>query len=167
MALAQSFPPIIGEVPQILILGSSPGQVSLIKQQYFAHPRNAFWPILSRLFQFDETLSYEQRVAVCKTLPIVIWDVLAQCERQGSLDSAIQNDSQKLNDFPSLLQQYPTIHSVFCNGATSFNVFSKKVQPLMHKPLRIYQLPSTSPAHARMTFFEKLHRWSEVKKAIT
>jgi len=159
MSLAQSFPPIIGTSPKILILGSSPGVISLKKQQYFAHPRNAFWPIMAELFGIDVSQGYDYSVAQCRKLPIVIWDSLKQCEREGSLDSAIKKESVKANDFAALFEQYPDIEYVFCNGGASFQWFNRLVLPSLSKPVLMTLLPSTSPAHAAMSFDEKLNQW--------
>ena len=163
LSQVQSFSAIIGTTPQILILGSAPGQISLQKQQYFAHPRNAFWRIMAELFDFDDALNYPQRVSKCQQLPLIIWDVLASCQRKGSLDSAIQKNSIQINDFATLFEQYPSIHSVFCNGATAYRLFTRNVR---NHDLNVYQLPSTSPANARMTYTEKLIAWSMIKETI-
>ena len=54
----QSFPPLAPEHARILILGSMPGVASLARGEYYAHPRNAFWPILGELLGFDPALDY-------------------------------------------------------------------------------------------------------------
>ena len=164
MTLAQSFPPIIGAAPKILILGSSPGVISLKKQQYFAHPRNAFWPIMAELFDIDITLGYEHCVVQCEKLPLVIWDSLKQCERKGSLDSAIEKESVVANDFLWLFTQYKEIKHVFCNGGSSYQWFTRLVLPTLLNAPKVIQLPSTSPAHATMSFEKKLKHWHCVKE---
>ncbi len=166
MTIAQSFPPIIGTSPKILILGSSPGVISLKKQQYFAHPRNAFWPIMAELFGIDVTKGYEFSILQCEKLPIVIWDSLKQCQREGSLDSAIEKDSAVVNDFGALMSQCPNISHVFCNGASSYQWFKRLALPLLSKDLVVSQLPSTSPAHASMSFEQKLAQWRIIKDVV-
>lgn len=166
MSLAQSFPPIIGTSPKILILGSSPGIISLKKQQYFAHPRNAFWPIMSELFGIDVSQGYEHSVAQCQTLPLIIWDSLKQCERKGSLDSAIEKDSVEANDFVDLFNQHSNIQHVFCNGASSFKWFKRLALPTLSKDIELTQLPSTSPAYAAMSFKQKLECWYCIKSSL-
>ncbi len=163
MTIAQSFPPIIGTNPKTLILGSSPGVISLKQQQYFAHPRNTFWPIMAELFDIDTSLGYEHSVEQCQNLPIVIWDSLKQCERKGSLDSAINKDSVVSNDFEGLFKSHPAIKHVFCNGGASFKWFKKLAMPLLPSDITLIQLPSTSPAHAALNFEDKLKKWHEIK----
>jgi len=163
---AQSFPPIIGTQPKILILGSSPGVISLQKQQYFAHPRNAFWSIMAELFDIDISQDYEYLVSQCKTLPIIIWDSLKQCEREGSLDSSIDKDSIVANDFESLFNVYPNLNTVYCNGGAAYKWFNLFGKSQFEKQVEVVQLPSTSPAYASMTFEDKLDKWSIIKANI-
>lgn len=166
MTIAQSFPPIIGTAPKILILGSSPGVISLKKQQYFAHPRNAFWPIMAELFDIDTSQGYEHSVSQCESLPIIIWDVLKQCQREGSLDSAIEKDSIEVNDFAALFDQHYNIQHVFCNGGASYKWFNKLAFPLLPSSIDVIQLPSTSPAHASLNFEKKLEQWKQIKSVL-
>ena len=86
---ARCFPPIASPDARILILGSMPGRASLAAGQYYAHPRNAFWPIMGSLLDFDASRDYPARVDALKVAGIAVWDILDSCHRPGSLDSAI------------------------------------------------------------------------------
>ncbi len=158
-----SFLPVSRPDARILILGSIPGIASLEAQRYYAHPRNAFWPIVSDLCGFDVALPYEQRLQRAQDAGIALWDVLASCARPGSLDSAIDPESIQTNDFDRFLADHPSVMAVFCNGGTAFKLFKQRVMPgiLVRRPdLLAQQLPSTSPAHASMKFAEKRDVWA-------
>jgi len=159
VAQVQSFAPVIGENPRILILGSMPGVASLDAVQYYAHPRNAFWPIMGELFGIDPTTDYAQRIAQISQQPVVLWDTLHSCYRPGSLDSAITRDSVQANDIPGLLGEFTQIKAVACNGATSANYFRKLVLPQISPSIELLKMPSTSPANAAMNFAQKLAAW--------
>ncbi len=161
MADVRSFAPIIGVNPRVIVLGSMPGVASLEAVQYYAHPRNAFWPIMGALFDFDPAVDYELRIRQIETLPIVLWDSLKACYRPGSLDSSIDDSTAEANDFPWLLQQHPGIRAVLFNGATSEKYFRKLALPLLPgtENLDLIRMPSTSPANAGMSFEQKLAAW--------
>ena len=161
MARVQSFAPVIGRDPRILILGSMPGVASLEAVQYYAHPRNAFWPIMAALFGIDVDSDYDTRIEQISNKPLALWDTLKGCERPGSLDSNIRRESVEVNDIPGLLEEHSSIVAVACNGATSANYFRKLVLPRMPDPARIdlLKMPSTSPANAGMRFAQKLDAW--------
>jgi len=161
VARVQSFAPILGKHPRILILGSMPGIASLEAVQYYAHPRNVFWPIMADLFSIDAEVDYAQRIAQISEAPVVLWDTLKRCERPGSLDASIKRDTVEANDIPGLLAEYPAIRAVACNGATSANYFRRLVMPQISAELEIELLPmpSTSPANAGMSFAQKLAAW--------
>ena len=159
MARVQSFAPVIGANPRILILGSMPGVASLDAVQYYAHPRNAFWPIMGELFGIDPTTDYAQRIGQISQQPVVLWDTLHSCYRPGSLDSAITRDSVQANDIPGLLEEFTQIKAVACNGATSANYFRKLVLPQISPTIELLKMPSTSPANAAMNFAQKLAAW--------
>src|SRR3569832_790380 len=93
------FPPIAGREAHTLILGSLPGRKSLEAQQYYAHPQNAFWKLMARIFDFDPALSYTERTRVLQRHGIALWDVFAAAERPGSLDSDIVHATAEANDF--------------------------------------------------------------------
>ncbi len=152
-----SFPPIIDNNSKILILGSIPGVKSLEKQQYYAHPQNKFWKIIFELFHEDFTDDYEKRMNVLKKSHIALWDVIDSCERKGSLDSEIKNE--EANQIEELLEQYPNIIAIFCNGGKSY----KNLQKVLGKNfgIPIFLMPSTSPLHT-VSFEKKLEDWKAI-----
>jgi len=163
------FPPIIGRDPKVLILGSMPSEASLAQGQYYAHPRNSFWYIMGSLFEFDSEESYLQRIEQLKKNKIALWDVLQECERQGSLDSSIIGSSIKINDLSRFLTAHPTILLIAFNGATAEKEYRKNIFPGLNKRLQnisMVRLPSTSPAMATLSRDQKLVKWSVVAKAV-
>lgn len=159
--LARSFPPLVNRHATHLILGSMPGQASLSAQQYYAHPRNSFWPIMTRLFEWPDGLSYAERTQRLMSAGVALWDVLASCERPGSLDSAIKQDSVVCNDIATLLKTAPGIHRVLFNGGAAEQLFMRHALPGLPDPDRLHlvRLPSTSPAHAAMSMEQKYQVW--------
>ncbi len=166
MTLVHSFEPVIGNNPRVLILGSMPGVVSLQAVQYYANPRNAFWPVMADLFAIEIDCEYQHRIDQVKQLPVILWDTIKACHRQGSLDSSIQNDRLEANDIPALLQQYRDIRLVACNGATSEKYFNRLVKDHLANEIEVLRLPSTSPANATMSYEQKLSAWRVIKDYI-
>ena len=164
MTRVQSFAPIVGSRPRIVILGSMPGVASLEAVQYYAHPRNAFWPIMGRLFEFEHQVDYGERIAALEQLPIILWDSLQSCVRPGSLDSAIDITTARANDFPGLFAEHAGIRAVFCNGAISEKYFRRLALPALEDrfDFELVRLPSTSPANAGMKFEQKLAAWRRI-----
>lgn len=157
--LSYSFPPIVGDHAQILILGSMPGVASLQAGQYYAHPRNAFWPIMAELFGFNAASPYPLRCEALTASGIAVWDVLKACHRPGSLDQHIDPATIEANDFAGFFDDHTSIKAVFFNGTKAEQVFRRyALSDLEHKPTFL-RLPSTSPAHAALNFREKLKAW--------
>jgi hypoxanthine-DNA glycosylase len=162
----ECFAPIVGKTPRILILGSLPGQRSLQQQQYYAHPQNAFWKLIEKLFGAASPLPYTERVKILTDHHIALWDVLAAAERPGSLDSSIVHASARANDFAGFFRAHPQIRRVFFNGRKAEEMYRRFVLPGLgpeFEELRYECLPSTSPAHAGMNFARKMEHWARIR----
>jgi hypoxanthine-DNA glycosylase len=150
----RGFPPVLNRNVRILILGSFPSAASLAAGQYYAHPRNQFWRLLGAAL--DEPLAdlpYRQRVARVLARGVGIWDVLGACDREGSLDSSIQNE--RPNDFRRLRHRAPQLQRVLFNGALAGG-FARVFAAAGYQTA---VLPSSSPAHAGRSFEQKLALW--------
>lgn len=157
----RGFPPIVGRSPRVLVLGSMPGVASLAAGEYYAHPRNLFWPIMAELVGFDPATSYSRRARAIAAAGIAVWDVLGSCVRPGSLDSAIVNDTIIVNDFTAFLAKHRRIERVCFNGRKAEAAWRRHVLPRLPsvRQLDYRLLPSTSPAHAGMSYLRKLRTW--------
>ena len=155
-----SFAPLARPDARVLILGSMPGVASLNAQQYYAHPRNHFWPIMASLVGVDLASPYAQRVEALTASGIAVWDVLQSCVRLGSLDSAIQPGTRVANDFAAFFNAHLAIRVVGFNGTEAEKSFKAYVLPGLQTAaaIRYVRLPSTSPAHA-IGFESKLAAW--------
>lgn len=165
MSKCQGFSPIVPTQPKVLVLGTAPSVVSLKEAFYYAHPRNAFWPILADYFN-QPVDSIEAKKALCFENDILLWDVLSACERQGSLDSAIKQP--EANDFEKLFQRFPDLKHVVFNGKAAEALFKKQVikQQKLPQDLVFHSLPSTSPANARLTFENKRVFWHKTLQQV-
>ena len=154
--------PVLGVRPRILVLGSMPGAASLAEQRYYAHPRNLFWSFMQEIYGIASELDYMQRCHLLTTKGIALWDVIAHCERQGSLDSAIKKSSVVCNAIPQLLNAEPQIRKICFNGAKAAEEFKRHLLPLVKHctDLHYVQLPSSSPAHASQSKAAKLELWT-------
>jgi double-stranded uracil-DNA glycosylase len=160
MTICYSFPALADENARVLILGSMPGRASLAAGQYYAHPRNQFWPIIGDLTGTDARAPYDQRVAALLASRIALWDVLQSCARPGSLDADISDEIP--NDFVKFFTAHPLITRVFFNGGKAESSFQRHVLPGLEPRLEFTHLPSTSPAHAGMSYAGKLAAWRAV-----
>lgn len=140
---------------RVLIVGSMPSARSLAQAQYYAHPRNAFWPILFDVFKETYSDDYACRKALICRHGLALWDAAAACEREGSLDSSMREIV--CNDFSLLYASCPDIGAVLCNGAAAHSLFLKSGAAGGRTALR---MPSTSPAYT-MPFEEKKRIWRE------
>ena len=153
--ICRNFDPVYAPDAEVLIVGSMPGVKSLEANQYYAHPRNAFWPILFDVFGAEKRDSYEQKKALIVHNRLALWDAAAECLREGSLDSSMKEIVY--SDFESLYAKCPGIHTVLCNGGTAHALFLKSGAAGDRK---VYRMPSTSPAYT-MPYDKKLAAWKE------
>lgn len=147
---------------RLLILGSLPGQASLKAAQYYAHTRNQFWPLMQALFAIDSRLPYADRLLALQQQQVALWDLIQSAKRSGSLDSAIDPASVRLNDFACLLTQLPHLQAIWLNGGTAYRHWQQLSRQLtLPVGLQVHALPSTSPAHASQSFAQKLQQWQQ------
>lgn len=158
MEKSEGFPPVAGIDARVLVLGSLPGARSIAEQQYYAHPQNAFWPIMRELFGIDGDY-----VARCKQLienRIALWDVLHSSVRPGSMDADIRLDSAAANNFQGFLEVHDEVQLIAFNGKKAQQMFARFVDMgSICGDIEQRGLPSTSPAYASMPFSGKLAAW--------
>ena len=160
---AASFAPNSNVNAEILILGSIPGRESLKAERYYAHPHNQFWKIMATLLGFAPDMPYGDRLLTLQRHGIALWDVMHSCQRAGSLDASIEPDTIEANDLAAFFQSHAAIRSVFFNGSTAQVTYNKHVLPCLPAlPLHYTRLPSTSPAHASLSFDQKLDAWKSI-----
>ena len=183
MSLLEGFAPIGSREPRILILGSFPSVRSLERGEYYGHERNHFWPILASLLGFDPGLGYAERVSRLDRAGIAVWDIIAACEREGSLDQDIRAES--LNPIGEYIEARPQLERVGLNGgkaASSFLAhialglgrrelaFGRRVEwalpaaaaGIPARTIIVCRLPSTSPVPTRdyRCAADKLPAWA-------
>ncbi len=139
---------------EILILGSLPGDVSLQKKQYYAHPRNAFWRIMCDILGEEFSDNYTARCDMLLRHKIALWDVVHSANRKGSLDTAIKNHTP--NDFNAFFHQHPHVRKILLNGGKAATLFHRHCTD---SAIPTIALPSTSPAYAGMKYEEKYAIW--------
>ena len=149
--------PVYDAKARLLVLGSFPGAASLQAAQYYAHPRNAFWPVMAALTGEDlVALAYAERLQALRRHRIALWDAVAACRREGSLDTAIE--AAEPSDLRELVARLPQLRAVACNGALAHR---QTLLALGATRLPVLKLPSTSPAHAGLSLANKIAAWRE------
>lgn len=152
--MLKGFDPIIPDAPRIMILGSMPSTVSLEKQEYYGFAHNRFWKILHAVYHMPID-TYEQKKEILYQQQILLWDVIGECERKGSLDSAIRKE--KVNDIAGMIEAYPSLRKIICNGRKAYELYQKHVQVSL--PCRY--LPSTSNANRSIQESVLFAQWEE------
>jgi hypoxanthine-DNA glycosylase len=155
-----SFPYLSNPEATVLLLGTMPGAHSLAMNEYYAHPRNLFWRLVSTIFEEELPVDFQHKKEMLIRNKISVWDVLQACERQGSLDSAIMKEVP--NDFTTFLEEHPNIKLIAFNGQKAAAFFKKYVH--LTGDYKFITLPSTSPAHAGKSFEQKLTEWKVIKE---
>jgi hypoxanthine-DNA glycosylase len=160
--LKHSFPPIVGTDARALVLGTLPGEESLRRQEYYAHPRNLFWTILFALFDAVPQRDYAAKLAFARTQRVALWDVCASCQRDGSADATIRREIP--NAIEALLDAHPLIGVVAFNGTSARRLYDRHFR--RRAAVEYLALPSTSPAHAGLDFRAKLAHWTALRDAL-
>ncbi|WP_426079042.1 DNA-deoxyinosine glycosylase [Janthinobacterium sp. PSPC3-1] len=156
------FDPVVDANTRLLILGSLPGEKSLAHSQYYAHPQNKFWLLLGEVLGIGlKSLPYEARLATLLAHGVGLWDVVAQAQRSGSLDSNIRERDD--NDLVALAASLPRLDTIAFNGGTAARL-GLKVLGGQAERYRIVSLPSSSPAYT-LAYEAKLQQWKTLESA--
>lgn len=165
--LVTGLEPIAAADASVLILGSLPSSQSVQKQQYYGNPQNAFWRIMGELFGARPDIPYAARAEILKRSGVAVWDVLRSATRAGSSDAAIETKHATANDFSSFFNEHPKLELLCFNGKKAAQLYARLVVPQGTGTIgkfAVRTMPSTSPAYASLTFDEKLHCWSAVRR---
>ena len=158
MDLKHSFPPVVDPSTRLLVLGSLPGEVSLARQRYYAHPQNQFWRLIGAVIGVEiDVLPYEERLAALLARGVGLWDTVGTAKRRGSLDGNIRDVAR--NPLPELVERLPALRAVAFNGGKSASL---GMPQLAGRNLALVPLPSSSPAYT-LPFEAKLERWMALR----
>jgi hypoxanthine-DNA glycosylase len=152
-------PPLGNPKSRILLLGTFPSDLSLIRHQYYANSRNYFWKIVYDVYNLPFSSRYEDRVNLLLKNQIILWDVIKSCERKGSLDNKIKHET--INDFHEFVEKFPKIEFIIFNGDGPESYYRKNKISL--KGIKQTSLPSSSSANTHMTLSEKIIKWTILK----
>lgn len=159
-----SFPPVVDDRTETLILGSLPGAASLAAGRYYANPRNQFWRLVGGTIGADLVgLDYTERLRILLAHGIGLWDVIAEAERAGSLDAAIRNVAG--NDLVALTDTLPKLRTIAFNGGKASTVGRAQLG-VAGERFRLVTLPSSSPA-LTWPFADKLASWQQLSDQVS
>ena len=157
----RAFDPVVDADTRLLILGSLPGEASLKAGQYYAHPQNAFWRLIGGVIEQPDLAAqpYADRLDVLKAHGIGLWDVIAEAERIGSLDTAIRLPRHA--DLKGLIAALPRLEAIAFNGGKAARE-GLRVLGAETRQLVLLTLPSSSPAMARPIAW-KANEWAVLR----
>jgi hypoxanthine-DNA glycosylase len=159
-ARKRCFDPVVDERTRLLVLGSLPGEQSLTRQEYYGNKQNRFWMLMSEVVGLDLVrLDYAARLKALLANGVGLWDVVAEAQRAGSLDSKIRDRAD--NDLPGLIATLPNLTTIALNGSTATRIGKKVLGQHAHR-YRIISLPSSSPAYT-LAYAEKLVVWRSLR----
>ncbi|RKD90048.1 DNA-deoxyinosine glycosylase [Mangrovibacterium diazotrophicum] len=158
--IVYSLDPVVDDKSKILILGTMPGEESLRQQAYYAHPRNLFWKLIEAVIGESLPGDYEEKKSFLLHHGIALWDVCHSCERQGSLDTDISDELP--NDIANFIVNYPNVTTIGLNGKKAAQLFGKYIGSI--QGIKLFALPSSSPANASIPWEEKRDSWLRLKQ---
>lgn len=154
------FPPLFDKDSRLLILGSFPSVKSRETMFFYGHPQNRFWKVIASIFDEKVPSSIDEKRELILKNHLALWDVIAECEIEGSSDASIKN--AKANDLSVILENAP-IEKIIVNGKTAEKAYNKYIEPVTG--IKAVVLPSTSPANAAWTLDRLVEAWGlEIKK---
>jgi len=163
MSKKQSFAPVVNQDTKLLILGSLPGEKSLLQNQYYGNSQNRFWLLMSEVLGVElVALNYPTRLQTLLSSGVGLWDVISEAHREGSLDSNIRDQTN--NDLISLLNALPQLTTIAFNGGTAARI-GLKVLGSYSERYRIIQLPSSSSAYT-LAYARKLAAWRALQEQL-
>ena len=152
-----SYDPVIGKGCRALVLGTMPSVKSLEEGFYYAHPRNAFWPMMADILGEPRPRTVGEKKAMLLRHGIALWDTVRSCAREGSLDAAMRQ--VELNDIGALLAAYPGIRLILLNGGEAWRLFHR-IDPAAYAGREALRMPSTSPAYT-LSYERKRSVWRD------
>lgn len=153
--LKHPFRPIVFKDTEILILGSFPSIKSFENNFYYAHPRNQFWKILHTVTQYPIN-NTDQKIWLLKECKFGLWDMIASCQRENSLDSSLEDEA--VNDLEAFLEMHPSIKKLAFTGKKAEALFKTHFS---HLDIETVYLPSPSAAYAKMSMEDKAKIYKE------
>lgn len=153
-----SFPPISNAETKILILGTLPGDRSLEKGEYFAHPGNRFWKIMAAITNNSEPETYPEKLDLLNKTGIGVWNVLHKARRDGSPDNAIKEE--KPNGIPGFLDNHKKIKVIGFDGQKAETLFNKYFS--RRSDIKYFSLPGCSAANARFNLEALCDKWEVI-----
>ena len=151
-------PPLFDKNSEVLVLGSFPSVKSREAQFFYGHPQNRFWAVIAAVYRQQKPLTIEEKKLLILENKLALWDVIAECEIEGSADSTIKN--VKANDL-SIILQNSAVERIYVNGKTAEKYYNKYTLP--QTGVKAVCLPSTSPANAAWGFEKLVKAWSVIK----
>ena len=154
-----TFPMFIHDDSEILILGSFPSVKSRENMFYYAHPQNRFFKVLFTLFNEEYSTDVSKRKNLLKRHKIALYDVIEECDIEGSADNTITNI--KPIDIKAILKKYPNIKVIATTGSKAASLFDKYLLDKIGNR-KVLHLPSTSPANAKMKLEELVEKYKTI-----
>lgn len=151
-------PPLFAEDSKTLILGSFPSVKSRETEFFYGHPQNRYWAVVAAVFGCEKPETIEEKKKLVLSNKLAMWDVIGECEIEGSADSTIRNVTA--NDLSVILKNCP-IERIFVNGKTAEKYYNKYTYP--KTGIKAICLPSTSPANAAWKLDKLIEAWKIIK----
>ena len=156
--IVHPIPPLFNEESETLILGSFPSVKSREAAFFYGHPQNRFWSVLAKIFVVEKPVTVEDKKELILSNKLALWDVIAECEIEGSADSTITDVTT--NDL-SIILQNSNVKRIFVNGKTAEKYYNKYTYP--KTGIKAICLPSTSPANAAWSVEKLVEKWKIIK----